>query len=240
MTSASGITWIAVALLAGGLWLTMPRRRRFRIVGPLLVTAAIITFAAQLSSWMISASWAENAMFWALTALTIAAGIGTISSRNPVYCAVWFAMTLLGTAGLMLLNGAQFLGVVTVAVYAGAILVTFLFVLMLAQPSGHAFYDRITWEPVLSSLAGAALAGVLLTIVLVAADSTVPPASNEIVDDGVFSEQHVAGLGGRLFSTYLIAVQVAGTLLLTALVAAIAIVVHGKQTSPQEEVAGHE
>ena len=41
--------------------------------------------------------------------------------------------------------GAQFLGIATVAVYAGAIVVTFLFVLMLAQPGGHAMYDRISW-----------------------------------------------------------------------------------------------
>ena len=54
-------------------------------------------------------------------------------------------MSLLGTAALFLLQGAQFLGIATVAVYAGAIVVTFLFVLMLAQPEGHAFYDRISW-----------------------------------------------------------------------------------------------
>ena len=55
-------------------------------------------------------------------------------------------MSLLGTAGLFLFQGAQFLGVATIVVYAGAILVTFLFVLMLAQPEGHAFYDRVSWE----------------------------------------------------------------------------------------------
>ncbi len=53
--------------------------------------------------------------------------------------------SLLGTAGLFLFQGAQFLSIATVAVYAGAIVVTFLFVLMLAQPEGHAFYDRIGW-----------------------------------------------------------------------------------------------
>ena len=60
------------------------------------------------------------------------AAVATISFRNPVYCAIWFGMTLTGTAGLFLLAGAEFLAVATLVVYAGAILVTFLFVLMLA------------------------------------------------------------------------------------------------------------
>ena len=77
--------------------------------------------------------------------ITVASAAATIASRSPVYSAIWFAVSLLGTAGLLLLQGAQFLGIATVAVYAGAIVVTFLFVLMLAQPEGHAYYDRVSW-----------------------------------------------------------------------------------------------
>lgn len=83
--------------------------------------------------------------FWIFTAITLISAVATISSRSPMYCAIWFAVTLLGTAGLMLLQGAQFLAIATVAVYAGAIVVTFLFVLMLSQPAGHDYYDRISW-----------------------------------------------------------------------------------------------
>ena len=61
------------------------------------------------------------------------------------------ALSLLGTAGLFLFQGAQFLAVATIVVYAGAILVTFLFVLMLAQPEGQASYDRVSWEALLSA-----------------------------------------------------------------------------------------
>ena len=64
-------------------------------------------------------------------------------------------------AGVLLVLGAQFLGVATIVVYAGAILVMFLFVLMLAQPAGLAAYDRVSNEPFLSALAGAVLLGVL-------------------------------------------------------------------------------
>ncbi|MFM8890766.1 MAG: NADH-quinone oxidoreductase subunit J, partial [Planctomycetia bacterium] len=72
-----------------------------------------------------------------------------------------FALSLAGVAGVLLVLGAQFLGVATIVVYAGAILVMFLFVLMLAQPAGLAPYDRVSNEPFLAALAGAVLLGVL-------------------------------------------------------------------------------
>ena len=56
-----------------------------------------------------------------------------------------------------MLQGAQFLAVATVVVYAGAILVTFLFVLMLAQPEGRTYYDRLSWEALVSSATGAGI-----------------------------------------------------------------------------------
>ena len=82
----------------------------------------------------------------------VSAAVATVTFRSPVYCAIWFGMSLLGTAGLFLFHGAQFLAVATVVVYAGAILVTFLFVLMLAQPEGQASYDRVSWEALLSAV----------------------------------------------------------------------------------------
>jgi NADH-quinone oxidoreductase subunit J len=115
-----------------------------------------------------------EAGFWCLVILAIGSAVATISSRSPVYCAIWFAASLLGTAGLFLLQGAQFLGIATIAVYAGAIVVTFLFVLMLAQPEGHAFYDRISWG-VGPSLLGAFTA-VLFALVIAAAVTGTNPS----------------------------------------------------------------
>ena len=61
-----------------------------------------------------------------------------MTSRNPIYSALWFASVVLSTAGLFVLAGAQFLAAGTIIVYAGAIIVTFLFVIMLAQMEGKA------------------------------------------------------------------------------------------------------
>ncbi len=71
----------------------------------------------------------------------------TVTSRNPIYSALWFASVVLSTSGLFLLAGAPFLAAGTVIVYAGAIIVTFLFVIMLAQMEGKALYDRAARAP---------------------------------------------------------------------------------------------
>ena len=70
-----------------------------------------------------------------------------MTSRNPVYSALWFASVVLSTAGLFLLADAPFLAAGTIIVYAGAIIVTFLFVIMLAQMEGKADYDRAARAP---------------------------------------------------------------------------------------------
>ena len=70
-----------------------------------------------------------------------------ITSVNPVHSALWFATVVLATAGLFLIGGAQFLAASTVIIYAGAIIVTFLFVIMLAQATGTALYDRTARYP---------------------------------------------------------------------------------------------
>ncbi len=122
----------------------------------------------------------------------------------------------------------------TVAVYAGAIVVTFLFVLMLAQPEGHSFYDRISWGKLPSLLA--CLSGVALAAAIIWAVSQTPfdqmavAANTGDTARSTLAEQHVAILGGRLFTKHLIAVQVAGTLLLAALVGAVAMATHGGDT----------
>ena len=134
---------------------------------------------------------------------------------------------------MFLFIGAEFLAVATLVVYAGAILVTFLFVLMLAQPEGEAACDRRSWEAMLSAATGAALVGILtmtLSEALAGARrktvEAIAPAAGEL-GRNILSPQHVAHLGGELFGRHLIAVEAAGVLLLAAVVGAAAIVAQG-------------
>jgi NADH-quinone oxidoreductase subunit J len=151
----------AVLSTVASLWLLLPNGRdntSTRWLGTLLGLAALAAFIA---AGRRLGGLGEEAVFLIVSLVAVISAAATIVSRSPVYAAIWFAMSLAGVAGVLLVLGAQFLGVATIVVYAGAILVMFLFVLMLAQPAGLAPYDRVSNEPFLSALAGAVLLGVL-------------------------------------------------------------------------------
>jgi NADH-quinone oxidoreductase subunit J len=182
MISPQSILALGTALAAVGVWWLLPgsgrgtrATGRRRTVGGVL---ALMGFGCLGSQVPIVGDWFTMSMFHAIAAATIVAAVATISFRSPVYCAIWFGMTLTGTAGLFLMAGAEFLAVATLIVYAGAILVTFLFVLMLSQPEGHTSYDRRSWEPMLAAFIGAALVGVLTMMIgrAIATQAERPPS----------------------------------------------------------------
>jgi NADH-quinone oxidoreductase subunit J len=150
-----------VILLLFGLLLLLPPQGRGKLfwVGTLLAAAGAFGL---LIPTLVGTS--PVVAFFLLEILVVLGAVGTITSRSPLYSAIWFAVTLLGVGAVLLLNGAQFLGIATVAVYAGAIVVTFLFVLMLSQPEGHTYYDRMSWGAfpmACAVLSGAALTGLI-------------------------------------------------------------------------------
>ena len=242
LTRAAGSPLFWAALLAGvGMWLLLPRggpSRRWPAA--LWMLSGVGLLGTQVPSLVDGTAYG---VFLVLAAVTVASCAASVTSRNPVYAAIWFGMALMGTAGLFLYQGAQFLAVAIVVVYAGAILVTFLFVLMLAQPEGHAYYDRLSWEAFFSALTGALMVGMLTASVgqglkraEVGSASTVAEAAGDRATK-ILAEKHVAKLGAELFSRHLVAVEVGGTLLLAALVGAVAIVTHGRQMPEAERPA---
>jgi NADH-quinone oxidoreductase subunit J len=227
MTDSRWFLLIAAGFGGAGVWLSLPRGRAGgRALGGLLGATGLGVFAAALPGL---SDWMSQSVFWVLAAVTVVSAAAAMTFRNPVYCAIWFGLSLAGTAGLFFFQGAQFLAVATIVVYAGAILVTFLFILMLAQPSGRARYDRVSWEGLLSAACGAFFVGVLSTTVTSVlaspeAGRDAPKITQHDREQVILSEQHVKQIGTRLFSRYLVAVELAGVLLLAALVGAAVIV----------------
>lgn len=251
----------SVAATAASLWLLLPRgaeRAAARWIGILLGAAALGGFV--LTGRRLGGI-GEEAVFLIVALVAVVAAAATIVSRSPVYAAIWFALALCGVSGVLLVLGAQFLGVATIVVYAGAILVMFLFVLMLAQPAGLAPYDRVSNEPLLSAVTGAVLLGLLsLSIGRLSADEaaccSVPsraaaiavdassgdgaggPAAPLAVDAGggtsiadPLARDQVARLGAELFGRHLLAVEAAGVLLLVALIGSIAMVARNAEAA---------
>jgi NADH-quinone oxidoreductase subunit J len=230
VTNTAHILMLATLLGALGMWLMLPRGlARGRVAGTLLITIALGLGASQLPRL---GDWIADGVFFIIAAITIVSAIAAITFHNPVYCAIWFGQMLVGTAGLLLFIGAQFLAMATLVVYAGAILVTFLFVLMLAQPEGKAACDRVSWEALLAAATGVVMVGILsITIgnvlsatALTNVDPLWAAPSADALAQNVLTNEHVARLGGELFGRHGIAVELAGTLLLVALVGAAVIV----------------
>jgi len=227
MTGSHWITALGVLLFALGMWRLLPRGTADgRLSGAVLALAGLGFWASQLPGL---GGLVSSAAFYILAGVTVLAAVFAVSFRDAVYCALWFGLAVMGTAGLMLWIGAQFLAAATVVVYAGAILVMFLFLLMLSEPGGRAASDRRSWEALLAAATGAVIVGVMSMTVGSVCTADPPawphaPPSSEQLAAGVLHPQHVACFGGELFGRELLAVEVAGVLLLAALVGAAVIV----------------
>ena len=147
-----------------GVYFLLPRwRRPHPILGGALAGIAIVLGGL----WWIrpEAVLIENALFYAFSAFAILGALMMISQTNPVHSALSFALVVLSTCGLFLILAAPFLMAATIVVYAGAIVVTFLFVIMLAQQEGLSNADHRSREPFFASLAGFVLLGTLLAVI---------------------------------------------------------------------------
>lgn len=146
------------------LWALMPPARQGRIVSSTLIGFLSLLLAGFVlpQATGVRTPLAFTLLFYIFAGLAVAAGATMIVQRNPVYAALWFAVVILSVCGLFLLQSAPFLAAATIIIYAGAIIVTFLFVIMLAQQSGLAEYDRRSREPALALFAGFLLMGGLL------------------------------------------------------------------------------
>jgi NADH-quinone oxidoreductase subunit J len=229
-----GLDLLALVLIAKGVWWLMPRAaERPKIVGLTLALLGTLLGAYRLG--VASGPPMEGVLFSLCAVVAVLGAILMITNRNPVYSALWFALVTLSVCGLFLLQSAPFLAAATVIVYAGAIVVTFVFVIMLAQQSGATVYDQRARQPFVATLATFVFVGLLLGKLEVSAPDVLvadgdralaasstsanplsQPHGNESIDT-------LRSLGRSLFGDYLFAVELAGTLLLVATIGAIAI-----------------
>jgi NADH-quinone oxidoreductase subunit J len=155
--------FVVIVLGASGVYLLLPhshgRTKPWLAHGFGYAFSAISVLAFALFWRTTNIELVTRIFFYVFAISAIFCAILTITTRDPVHSALWFAAVVLATSGLFLLSGAQFLAAGTVIVYAGAIIVTFLFVIMLAQKEGRAIYDRMARAPFLATLAGFLLLG---------------------------------------------------------------------------------
>ena len=159
--------------------------------------------------------------FWAFAGVAIASAFLCITRRSPVASALWLVNTLFNLAAIYVLLDAHFLAAVQVLVYAGAIMVLFLFVIMLLNLGRAGPSDlRGTWGRVVAAVAGLILLGELIVLRLVVppGDLTLPAGT---VAATVAARGAVTAVAQPLFQAYLVPFEVTSVLLLAAIVGAV-------------------
>jgi len=224
---------LILCVVAGvGTVLALPSRLETsmrKIGGVILLAAGAILMAGLVRGVAGPGGAAPGGMgiyFWVFSVIAVAGAVRVITHERPVYSALYFVLTVLASAGLFILMSAEFMAAALVLIYAGAILVTYVFVIMLASQTtpgdkplvGVAEYDAVSRERVLASTIGFALAGVLLFVIFDKAQgmkATVAP--------GGAIQNRTEDLGAYLFTHQALALELAGLILTLAMVGAIII-----------------
>ncbi|SOX52727.1 NADH-quinone oxidoreductase subunit J, partial [Mycobacterium ahvazicum] len=173
--------------------------------------------AANLASDVIvRTSTGEAVAFWLLGALAVIGAIGVVTAANAVYSAMFLAMTMIILAIFYMIQDALFLGVVQVVVYTGAVMMLFLFVLMLiGVDSAESLKETLRGQRV-----AAVITGVGFGILLVAAIGKVT-TGGFVGLTTANANGNVEGLAALIFSRYLWAFELTSALLITAAVGAM-------------------
>lgn len=165
----------------------------------------------------------DETVFIVSAVIILVGAIGVVASRNPVHSALFLVQTLFGVAVLFILQDAHFLAAVQVIVYAGAIVILFLFVIMLlgVDKAESLEVEPIAGQRPLAVVIGAALAGIIFSVVLVATDSVTGSRAVDVermLDNG---RSDVDRMGRVLFTEFAFAFEATAALLTIAVVGAV-------------------
>lgn len=259
---------LLTVVAALGVLLLLPAANRRVIwtrVGTLLLLASAGVFVATLVRFTTGSvegtGGASYVYFWLFALLALAGSVRVITHPQPVYSALYFILTVFASAGLFVLLWAEFMAAALVLIYAGAVLVTYVFVIMLAAEASPgresntsgarsvlAEHDRVSREPVVATIAGFAILGVVLFVIFDRSPQSiarrpfiVPTATRSLPTDQQFAmaadvarpsdesgprpivEGNSQVLGLYLFSHQKVGIQLAGLLLTISMIGAIVI-----------------
>ena len=167
----------------------------------------------------------ETAVFYAFGAVLLFAGLRVITARNPVHGALWLVLAFFTAAALWLLLRAEFLAIALVVVYVGAVMVLFLFVVMMLDINLERVREGFWRNLPLALLVGVILVWEMITVVAfrywgAGAPAEPPPGYS-----------NTKALGRVLYTDYAFAFEVAAVVLLVAIIAAIALTLRRRKDS---------
>ncbi|MDN5851830.1 MAG: NADH-quinone oxidoreductase subunit J [Actinomycetia bacterium] len=172
-------------------------------------------------------AWAEFA-FWAMGAIMVASALGMVLARKAVHCALFLATIMISLAIMYAAQGAPFLFAVQIIVYTGAILMLFLFVLMLVGvDSSDSIVETIKGQRLLAVFIGVVF-GVVFAVAVAQTTLGAVAGSDVANENG-----NVYGIAALLFSNYMYAFELTGALLTAAVLAAM-VLAHRERLTPKQ------
>jgi len=176
--------------------------------------------------------------FYLFSAVAVVAGLMVVLSRNPVHAVLWLILTFFSAAGLFVILGAEFVAMLLVIVYVGAVAVLFLFVVMMldvdfaALKSGMSKYVRI----------GSLIGLVILVELLIATGSWLTadsaPEMRAAITPALAEAQNTVAIGQILYTQYVYLFQAAGLILLVAMIGAIVLTMRHRKDVKRQSIVG--
>ena len=169
----------------------------------------------------------QGIAFYLLAAVAVAGGLLVVTARNPVHSVLWLILTFFSSAGLFVLLGAEFLAMLLVVVYVGAVAVLFLFVVMMLDVDfvrlreGYARY-----LPLAAIVAGVLLAEMIMISLVVVSGGAASDAAAPVV--AAAEATNAEAIGRVLYTDYVYIFQAAGIVLLIAMIGAIVLTLRHK------------
>lgn len=157
-------------------------------------------------------------LFWVLSVLALFSAIMVLISKNPIHSVLWLIVVFFAISGHYLLLNAQFLAIVNMIVYAGAIMVLFLFVIMLMNLNKETEPQRTVWMKFFGVISGGLLFTVLVSALRSSQDMIGKTVETNSGDVGL-----IENLGKTLFTQYALPFEISSVLFLSAMVGAVVI-----------------
>ncbi len=172
----------------------------------------------------------ELFVFYLLAAVTVASGVMVISARNPVHSVLFLILAFFNSAGLFVLIGAEFLAMILVVVYVGAVAVLFMFVVMMLDIN----FLRLQ-EGYMRFLPVGLLVGIILLAELVLVGGTYIAGGSETATIATTPQvSNTAAIGNLLYTSYFYPFQAAGMILLVAIIGAITLTLRHRPVRRQD------
>jgi NADH-quinone oxidoreductase subunit J len=174
--------------------------------------------------------------FWMFALVAVASGAMVITARNPVHSVLFLILAFFNAAGLFVLLGAEFLAMILVVVYVGAVAVLFLFVVMMLDINFVELRQGFQRYLPIGGLIGLVLLCELF-LVLVAGWSATPAVATAVSAPTPPEVTNTVALGQLLYTRYVYAFQAAGMILLVAMIGAIVLTLRAREDVRRQKIA---